>query len=107
MNPANATIAAQFAAFLGSTAAQQSHYTMRGIIPSDNSLMSDASIAADPVAVAQMDTVQNASILQPTVASMGNYWDPAASFGKALLSGDVTADNAVDKTEAWNTSLAG
>ena len=107
VNPANATIAAQFAAFLGSTAAQQSHYTMRGIIPSDNSLASDPTIAADPVAVAQMDTVQNASILQPTVASMGNYWDPAASFGKALLSGDVTAANAAEKTEAWNTSLAG
>ena len=107
VNPANATIAAQFAAFLGSTAAQQAHYTMRGIIPSDNALASDPAVTADPVAVAQMDTVQNASIFQPTVATMGNYWDPAASFGKALLSGDVTAANAVEKTEAWNTSLAG
>jgi len=106
-NASNPTVAAQFAAFLGSKDAQQAHYTMRGIIPSDNSLMSDSTISSDPVAVAQMDTVANASILQPTVASMGNYWDPAASFGKALLSGDVTAANAVDKTEAWNTSLAG
>ena len=107
VNPANAAIAAQFAAFLGSTSAQQDHYTMRNVIPSDNSLASNSAIAADPVAVAQMDTIQNASILQPTVASMGTYWDPAADFGKALLSGDVTAANAVDKTEAWNTSLAG
>jgi len=107
VNQANAGVAAQFAAFLGSTAAQQAHYTMRGIIPSDNALASDPAVAADPVAVAQMDTVENASIFQPTVAKMGNYWDPAASFGKALLSGDVTAANAVDKTEAWNTSLAG
>ena len=106
-NAKNPELASQFAAFLGSTAAQQAHYTMRSIIPSDNALASDPAVAADPVAVAQMDTIQNASILQPTVAAMGTYWDPAADFGKALLSGDVTAANAVDKTEAWNTSLAG
>lgn len=97
--------AAKFAAFLGSTAAQQAHYDMRGIIPADKSLATSASITADPVAVAQMNTVANASTLQPTVPKMGNFWDPTASFGKALLSGDVTAANAADKTAAWNTAL--
>ena len=106
-NASSPELAAQFAAFLGSKDAQQDHYTMRSIIPSDNSLASDSAVAADPVAVAQMDTIENASILQPTVAKMGTYWDPAADFGKALLSGDVTAANAVEKTEAWNASLAG
>jgi arabinogalactan oligomer/maltooligosaccharide transport system substrate-binding protein len=97
--------AAKFAAFLGSTAAQQAHYDMRGIIPSDKSLATSASITADPVAVAQMNTVANASTLQPTVPKMGSFWDPTASFGKALLSGDVTAANAADKTAAWNKAL--
>jgi len=97
--------AALFAAFLGSTAAQQAHYDMRGIVPSDKSLSNSATIAADPVAVAQMNTVANASTLQPTVPKMGNFWDPTAAFGKALLSGDVTAANAADKTAAWNTAL--
>ena len=104
-NAKNPQAAAKFAAFLGSTAAQQAHYDMRGIIPSDKSLASSASITADPVAVAQMNTVANASTLQPTVPKMGNFWDPTASFGKALLSGDVTAANAADKTAAWNTAL--
>ncbi|MBN9374197.1 MAG: extracellular solute-binding protein, partial [Cellulomonas sp.] len=104
-NAKNPQAAAKFAAFLGSTAAQQAHYDMRGIIPSDKSLASSASITADPVAVAQMNTVANASTLQPTVAKMGNFWDPTASFGKALLSGDITAANAADKTAAWNTAL--
>jgi len=103
-NASNPEVAAQFAAFLGSTDAQQSHYTMRGIIPSDKKLASDPAVAADPVAVAQMDTVSNASILQPTFAAMNNYWEPATSFGQALLSGDVTAANAAEKTEAWNAS---
>lgn len=97
--------AAAFAAFLGSTAAQQAHYDMRGIVPSDKSLASSSSITADPVAVAQMNTVANASTLQPTVPKMGSFWDPTASFGKALLSGDITAANAADKTAAWNTAL--
>ena len=60
---------------------------------------------ADPVAVAQMNTVANASVLQPTVPKMANFWDPTAAFGKAILSGDVTAANAAAKTAAWNTSL--
>ncbi len=104
-NAKNPKAAAAFAAFLGSTQAQQNHYDMRGIIPSDKSLASSASIMSDPVAVAQMNTVANASTLQPTVPAMANFWDPTASFGKALLSGDVTAANAADKTVAWNTSL--
>ena len=104
-NAKNPQAAALFAGFLGSTAAQQAHYDMRGIIPSDKSLASSSSIAADPVAVAQMNTVANASVLQPTVPKMANFWDPTASFGKAILSGDVTAANAAAKTAAWNTSL--
>ncbi|MCL1840266.1 MAG: extracellular solute-binding protein [Propionibacteriaceae bacterium] len=105
-NAQNPQAAAQFAAFLGSKQAQEDHYTMRGIIPSDKSLATDASVTADPVATAQMNTVSNASILQPTLAAMGNFWDPATAFGKALVSKEVTEANAVDKTAAWNASYA-
>jgi arabinogalactan oligomer/maltooligosaccharide transport system substrate-binding protein len=104
-NASNPKVAAQFAAFLGSADAQKSHYTLRGIIPSDKSLASEANIAADPVAVAQINTITNASVLQPTVPKMGNFWDPTAAFGKAILSGDVNASNAAAKTEAWNSSM--
>ena len=79
---------------------------MRGIIPSDQSLLSDKTITADPVAVAQNDTINKTSILQPTVAAMANFWTPAENFGKAIMNGDVTAANAVAKTEAWNSAYA-
>jgi len=105
-NAANPTVASQFAAFLGSKDAQSAHYTMRNVIPSDKDLASDPTISSDPVAIAQMDTIANTSILQPTVTKMGTYWDPAASFGQALISGDVNASNAAEKTEAWNASYA-
>ncbi|MDR1710375.1 MAG: extracellular solute-binding protein [Propionibacteriaceae bacterium] len=97
--------AAEFAAYLGSADAQAEHYSMRNVIPTDKSLAADAAIAADPVASAQMAVVNSTSILQPTVTKMGNFWDPAATFGKAIINGDVTAKNAAEKTEAWNKSM--
>ncbi|MCL1838500.1 MAG: hypothetical protein FWG47_04185 [Propionibacteriaceae bacterium] len=106
-NSAAPQAASMFAAFLGSTQAQQDHFDMRGIIPSDSTLATNAAVAASPVAIAQMDTVNNASALQPTVAAMGNFWDPSQTFGRALLAGDVTAANAAEKTEQWNSSMAG
>ncbi|MDR1392386.1 MAG: extracellular solute-binding protein [Bifidobacteriaceae bacterium] len=104
-NAKNPQAAAAFAAFLGSTAAQKAHYDMRGIVPTDNSLASDAAVAADPVATAQIDTIANTSVAQPTVPAMNNFWDPTENFGKGLVSKEVTAANAAEKTEAWNTSL--
>ncbi|MFT9282555.1 extracellular solute-binding protein [Bifidobacterium fermentum] len=98
--------ASEFAAYLGSAKAQKLHYTMRGIIPADQTLLTDKTVAADPVAVAQNDTINNTSILQPTVAAMSNFWTPAENFGKAIMNGDVTAANAVAKTEAWNAAYA-
>ncbi|MDR2565383.1 MAG: extracellular solute-binding protein [Bifidobacteriaceae bacterium] len=104
-NAKNAQAAAAFAAFLGSTEAQKAHYDMRGIIPTDKSLASDSAVAADPVALAQIDTVAATSVFQPTVPAMGNFWTPTENFGKALVSKEVTAANAAEQTEAWNSSL--
>jgi arabinogalactan oligomer/maltooligosaccharide transport system substrate-binding protein len=98
-------VAAAFAAFLGSTKAQRSHYEMRGIIPTDQSLTSDSALGSDLVAIAQIDTVANTSALQPGLPAMNNFWDPTENFGKALVAKQVTAANATDKTEAWNKSL--
>jgi arabinogalactan oligomer/maltooligosaccharide transport system substrate-binding protein len=106
-NASNAKAAAAFAAFLGSTEAQQAHFAMRGIIPTDSSLASDAEVSADPVAIAQLDTVANTSVLQPTVPAMQQFWDPTKSFGKSLLSKEITAANAAEKTAAWNTAMGG
>ncbi|MDR2373066.1 MAG: extracellular solute-binding protein [Bifidobacteriaceae bacterium] len=97
--------AAAFAAFLGSTQAQKSHYEMRGIIPTDQSLTSSSEVGADLVAIAQIDTVANTSALQPGLPTMSNFWDPTENFGKALVSKEVTAANAAKLTEAWNKSL--
>ena len=43
--------------------------------------------------------------MQPLVPEMGNYWSPAENMGKALVAGEITADNAAEKTEDMNTTM--
>ena len=101
----NVAVSMAFAVFLGSTDAQKAHYEMRQIVPSDNTLASDSTISADPAAVAQMNTVANTSVIQPTFAAMGGFWDANENFGKAIYNGDVTADNAADQTQQFVDGL--
>lgn len=94
-------IAVALAAYLGGTSAQQSHYDLRNIIPTDGAI----NVGDDALAKAQMDTMAYASIVQPLQADMGNYWGPAQSMGEELVAGTVTHANAAEKTEAMNASL--
>ncbi|AKK04763.1 hypothetical protein CMUST_02095 [Corynebacterium mustelae] len=103
-NTQSPQVAAMFAEFLASTDSQKVHYEKNGVVPADKSLVSDATISKDPVAVALFETVANASILQPTFKAMSDFWEPAENFGKALVNREVTADNAEEKTEAWFSS---
>ena len=96
----NPQVAVALAAYLGGTEAQKAHYETRNIIPTDVNITVD-----DPLAQAQMDAMNFASIVQPLQADMGNYWTPAESMGKELVAGTVTHDNAAEKTEAMNTSM--
>ena len=36
---------------------------------------------------------------------MGSYLTPSENMGKAIVSGEVTLDNAAEKTEAYNNAL--
>ena len=105
-NSQNMQAAVALAVYLGSAEAQLAHYEMRGIIPTSLALTSNETIMADTVAVAQANTVANTYTLQPTIPEMNNYWTPAENFGKAIVAGDVTADNAAEQTETFNNSLA-
>ena len=104
-NTKNPQVAVALASFLGSTEAQKEHYKTRKTIPTDNSLLTDPEISADAVAVAQGNTVANTSIMQPFVAGMSNYWTNAENMGKAILSGEVNAENAAKKTEDLNAAF--
>ncbi|AEX69195.1 extracellular solute-binding protein [Corynebacterium diphtheriae] len=104
-NTKNPKIASEFAAFLASSQSQKSHFEKNGVIPADKTLSTDATITADPVAGALFETVAKASILQPTIKKMSDFWEPAENFGKGLANREVSPENAAQKTETWASTL--
>ena len=98
-------VAVALASFLGSYEAQRAHYEMRGIIPSNEKLLSDDMLKDDAVAQAQAETIEKTAIIQPSVPEMSSYWVPVENMGKAIVSGEITAENAKEKTESFNESL--
>ncbi len=94
----------QFAAFLSSTYSQKQHYIMRSVIPSDVTLATDSQIEKDPVADAQMETIAQTSVVQPSIPEMNNFWSPCENFGKSIYNKEVTHENAADLTERWMQS---
>lgn len=104
-NAKNAKAAAQFAAYLGSTEAQTKHWEMRSIIPTDKTLTDLSGMSDDPSVQAQMDTIENTSIVQPTIGAMSVWWDPCQAMGEGIVNGDVTASNAAEKTTDWQNQL--
>ena len=86
---ANPKAAMQLAAFLGSVEAQKAHYEMRGIIPAHKNLANNDKVKADQVAKAELDTIANASALQPALPQMDDFWGPMGNFGGKIVAGDI------------------
>lgn len=100
-NTENMQVSMALAAYLASEDAQKDHYDMRNILPTNTNI----EIADDEIATAVTDVMKNTSIMQPLVSEMGNYWSPAENMGKALVAGEITHDNAAEKTEAMNDAM--
>ena len=92
-----------FAMYLGSAEGQLLRYEMCGVIPCDTSLV-DA-ISDDPVALAQMNCLNNTATVQPTIPELGIWWSTATNFANEIISGAVTHKNAAEKTETFNRIL--
>lgn len=97
--------AVALAVYLGSAEAQLLHYELRNVIPCNTELLADEEIASDPLVVAQNDTFNNTSILQPFVSAMNNCWTPVENMGKGIRNGSVTHENAAEQTEAMNEAM--
>ena len=106
-NSANLKVASQLAAWLGSAEMQDLHYELRNgeVVPCSVSLIASGEYESDPAAVAQNATIANTSFLQPTIPEMGTYWGNADPMGKALVNGEINAENAAEMTETWNAGL--
>ena len=104
-NAENQQAAMALAKWLSDADAQASHYELRNIVPSNTELLNDPAFEGNAMVTAQNDTAANTSVLQPFVPSMGAYWTPAENFGTAIANGDITLDNAAERTEEFNTQL--
>lgn len=101
----NMVPAVELAVYLGSAEAQLSHYNLRNVIPCNTELLKDAEVSEDPLVMAQNDTFNYMSILQPFVAKMNNCWVPVENMGKGIRNKSVTHKNAKEQTEAMNEAM--
>ena len=105
VNPNSDNLIASYllAIYLGSAEGQKLRYEMYGIIPCNTSL-ADV-VANDPVALAQMNCLNNTATVQPTIPELGIWWSTATNFANEIISGAVTHKNAAEKTEEFNRIL--
>lgn len=106
-NCKNQEVAVKLAAYLGSEDAQLKHFELRKQAPVNTNLASNEEVAKDAVASALANVAANCSIAQPIIP-MQAYWDAATPFGDAFQNGaegQITKDNAAQKTEDFNTQL--
>lgn len=96
----NMEAAVALAAYLAGEESQKLHYEVRGYVPTWKSIADSDEVKKDIVASAVIKEIDNASKTQPMVKKMDNYWTPAEAMGKSIIQGDVTLDNADEKTKA-------
>ena len=101
----NMVPAVELALYLGSAKAQEAHYEMRNVIPCNTELLAQENIAADPLIMAQNDTFNRTSILQPFVSKMNNCWVPVENMGKGIRNGNITHENAKEQTGSMNEAM--
>ncbi len=102
----NLQVATALVAFLASADAQLAHYEFNGTAPVSVTLMAEnEEISKNPAFAAAVDTVGKIAVAQPSIPEMNAYWGAAEAMAAAIYNGEVTHDNAAEKTEDFNTSL--
>ena len=94
-NAKNPKAAMQLAQFLTSADALKLRYELSGYIPAATDAKVESATAT--VVSTQMAT---ATIAQPVLAEMANFWDPVKNFGLNILNGSITYDNVAEMIQA-------
>lgn len=95
----------ELAIYLSSAEAQMLHYELRDAIPCNTEIIDRPEFANNEVVMAQNDTFDRTSKLQPFVSKMNNFWAPMENMGKGLRNSSVTKDNAKEQTVAMNDAI--
>lgn len=103
-NTSDPEVANALALYLGGKDAQKAHWEQRSIVPCNLELLEEPDIASSALVTAQNDTVSNA-VPQPSFSAMANIFTYGENFGKSVVSGEVTKDNAASKLTDWNKQM--
>lgn len=95
----------EFAAFLASEEGQLLRYELRRVIPIHKNLANNAKIKSDPIAMAEIQTLADCSVVQPGIPEMSNYWTPMDTFGRGIVNGDITMENYMNHVDLMNEAL--
>lgn len=98
-------VAVALAMYLANKDNQTTRFDVRGVVPSNLEVAASDAVAKDPVAAALALEVSEASVVQPLVSEMGQFWDPATSLGSEIHQGTVTEDNAAEKNAEFVTGF--
>lgn len=81
------------------------HYELRDAIPCNTEIIDRPEFANNEVVMAQNDTFDRTSKLQPFVSKMNNFWAPMENMGKGVRNSSVTKHNAKEQTIAMNNAI--
>lgn len=98
-------VATALAVYLGGESAQMAKYEARGTIPAHTGVA--AKLSDDALVKVINDVYAYASIAQPLCSNMGQWWGPAENMGKSIIAGEVTHENAAEKTSAFESAING
>ena len=103
--PGKQRCATLFASFLASEEAQLERYTMRNVIPAHKALQENEAVKSNPVAVAEITTMNNNAVVQSALPEMDKYWTPVATFSQNVYAGDINMDNYKQAVDSLMTQL--
>lgn len=95
-------VALKLALYLGGYEGQKAHYELRGYIPCENQLI--AEVQNDPICRVDSQTIAEIAVPRGSYTEFSYFWTPAESMGTEIRDGQVTHENAAEKTESFNTA---
>lgn len=98
-------VALELAMYLGGYDSEKYHYETRGYVPCYDELLAEDFIQADEVVMVDAYTIANIAVPRMSFTEMSWFWSPAESFGKEILNGDVTHENAAEKLQALEEAV--
>ena len=92
----------EFAAFLASEEGQLLRYEMRGVTPIHVNMDENESVTANDLAMAEINTMRDASVLHPYLNEMNYFWTPMDAFARGIINGEINLDNYEEMVDRLN-----